>query len=133
MVDGLLQMLPITPPGQRMLRVVKPSKPGDPYVVLLLVPRPKGTSYTLYRKMRRNFLEACCRVVRLDFPDAVDIIGLATETADSAEGGSSEDAIYVDGRDWSAQMLEDTQDLKKKWNILTSAKMSEGTVHDYPD
>jgi hypothetical protein len=133
LVDSLLEVIPITPSGQRWLRVVKPSRPGDPYVVLLLVPCPPGMTYSKYRTMRANYLQMCCQVVRLDFTDALDIIGFAIETAESAKDGSSEDAIYVDGRDWPPELIEQTRALKKEMNILTSATLREDTVHDYPD
>jgi len=131
MADSIVDMIKTTGPGMRRLRVVAPSRPGDPYFVLLVAPFHRKYSYQLNRDVRRGFLEACCLVVKLDFPDALDVVGFATETLDA--GGRSEDYLYFDAREWTAEMAQQAQRDKKALNILTKATRIEDTVYDYPD
>jgi hypothetical protein len=123
-------MLSTTPDDTRRLSVLTPLVDGDPYWVLLLLPRDPAPSYEVYRTVRRNFLEACCMVVRLDHPDAKDIVGFATETRGGQ--GRSEDALYLDTRHWTVEMNEHARDLKQKWNILTAATQKPFTLKEYP-
>jgi hypothetical protein len=120
-------MLNTTPPDRRRLRVLKPSRPGDPYWVLLLLPFPKGKPYREYRDVRRAYLDACCRVTKLEHPDALDIVGFATETARGAEG--SEDAIYLDARVWTKEL---EKELQRNLEILVRPTMIEGTEYEFP-
>jgi hypothetical protein len=39
--------------------------------------------------------------VKLKCPEALDVIGIATETGD--DESRSEDAVYLDARDWPAE------------------------------
>lgn len=98
--------------------------------MLLLFPKPAERTYEEYRDVRRRYLEACCYVVKLDFPDALDIVGFATETA--ATVGRSEDAVYFDARQWTEEMAEAARQDKRTLKILTRATMMEGTEYDYP-
>lgn len=102
LASAIIDMVKTTPPHLRRLRMMLPSRPRDPHFVLLLLPKPAGRPYDEYRSVRRDYLEACCQVVKLDFPDALDIVGLATET--SATHGRSEDAVYFDARQWTEEM-----------------------------
>lgn len=131
LASAIVEMIETTGPGMRRLRVMAPSRPGDPYFVFLVAPFHKKYSYQLNRDVRRGFLEACCGVVRLDFPDALDIVGFATETLDA--GGRSEDYLYFDAREWTEKMAEQARRDKKALNILTRATRLEDTVYDYPD
>jgi hypothetical protein len=97
--------------------------------VLLLMPFPKGLDRT-YRDARRSYLEACCMVAKLMNPNALDIVGFATETARGAEG--SEDAIYLDARDWTPALDEEARQLQRDLEILVSPRMMRGTEYEYP-
>ncbi len=133
LASAIVEMVRITPPDMRRLRVMEPSRPGDPYFVLLVFPFRKDCSYELNRDVRRGFLEACCGVVKLDFPNALDIVGFATETQTSETDGRSEDYIYLDARGWTEDMAEQARRDKKSLKILTRATRIEGTEYDYPD
>jgi hypothetical protein len=127
---AIVEMLETTKPDMRRLRVLKPSRPGDPHWVLLLLPFPKGVAYRDYRDARRGYLEACCMVTKLMHPDAQDIVGFATETARGAEG--SEDAIYLDAREWSEEMANQARQLQRDLGILVAPTMMEGTEYELP-
>ena len=128
--SAIIDMVKTTPPHLRRLRVMLPSRPGDPYFVLLLLPKPVDPPYGEYREVRRKYLEACCQVVKLDFPDALDIVGFASET--SATVGRSEDAVYFDARLWTEEMASEAKKDKAALKILTTATKVEGVEHDYP-
>ena len=61
LAGAFVEMMETTPPNLRRLRVLAPSRPGDPHFVLLLLPQPSGTRYEEYRQVRLKFLEICCR------------------------------------------------------------------------
>ena len=130
LMSAIVDMVKDTPADMRRLRVVPPSRSGDPYYVLLVFPRPAGMSEPRYRDGRRKYLEACCCVVKLDFPDAQDIVGLATETANT--GGRSEDLVYLDARLWTEEMAKAAERDKTALNILTSATKIHAIERDYP-
>ena len=129
--SAVVDMIQSTRPDMRRLRVMTPSRAGDPYFVLLVFPLRRDVSNELNRQVRLGFLEACCGVVKLDFPDALDIVGFATETLDT--DGRSEDYIYLDARHWTEDMAEQARRDKKSLNILTTATRIEGKEYDYPE
>jgi hypothetical protein len=131
LASAIVEMVQTTGPGMRRLRVMAPSRSGDPYFVLLVAPVRKQYSYELNREVRRGFLSACCGVVKLDFPDAGEIVGFATDTMDA--DGSSEDYVYFDAREWTDEMAEQARQDKRALNILTNATRIENTEYDYPD
>ena len=130
LMSAIVDMVKVTPSDMRRLRVVSPSRSGDPYYVLLVLPRPAGVSEPRYRDVRRRYLEACCRVVKLDFPDAQDIVGLATETSNTR--GRSEDLVYFDAKLWTEEMAKAAEKDKTALNILTKATKLHAIERDYP-
>jgi hypothetical protein len=76
-----------------------PPRPGDPYYVFLLLWHPKDVSYDEFREVRRLLLERYCMVVKAIYPEAQDIVGIATE--DRTITTRSEDIVYLDAREWS--------------------------------
>ena len=100
LLNGLIEK---TKPQQRATRVVLPSSPGDPYFIFLLVPKLGRMPDEDYRSARQHMLEACCMITKLVFPDAEDIVGIATETGASL-AARSEDALYLDARRWTTEL-----------------------------
>jgi hypothetical protein len=136
LADAIRDMHRTTPPDQRRLRIIPPMRGGDPYWVLLLFPFPENLNvgrkvgYEHYRKVRQEFLQCCLRVVKLKWPDALDIVGFATESGREAHG--SEDAAYLNARVWSAENDEDAKRLQKNLGILVSPNMLRAHVSEYP-
>ena len=127
----LLEILESTPAEIRRLRVIQPSRPGDPYFVFLLFPVWKDKSYQDNRLARQAFLEACCGVVKLVYPDALDIVGIATESGRGNEG--SEDAMYLDAREWTEEMNAQARRDQIDLQILTRGRVLDGgTEQEYP-
>lgn len=111
-------------------------RPGDPYWVLLLFPFAENLNigrtiaYEHYREVRREYLNCCLRVAKLKWPDALDIVGFATESGREAHG--SEDAAYLDARVWSDADQQDAKLLQKNLGILVKPNMLEAHVSEYP-
>jgi hypothetical protein len=64
-------------------------------------------------------------------PDARDIVGFATETARGSEG--SEDAVYLDARDWDSSMEAKAKDLQNLLGILTNPTEYRSVEPEYPE
>ncbi len=127
---SLLELIEKTPSSYKATRVMLPSKEGDPFYVFLLLPHLKGVPLIEYREVRMKLLEACCIVAKLKFPDANDIVGIATETGQSEY--RSEDAIYYDGRGWGPEEKAEAQSLQEDLGLLTRTTMFRSTEKEYP-
>lgn len=126
-ITGALQLGDEAP---RATRWVPPAHPGEPfYVFLSLKPRP-GESIAEYRDLRMELLRACCLATKSKFPDADDIIGIATEPFSSHE--RSEDIIYLDGRGWTAEMIANAEEMRLKLGLMTNTKPYEINESEYP-
>jgi len=129
---SLLEMVRTTAADQRRLRVQKPTEEGEPYYVFLLLPILDWMTNEQYRTARETFLADCCAVVKLEYPDATDIVGIATEAGMNSKW-RSEDAIYFDGRHWPKEMESRAKLFQEKFRVLRSAKLYEGEMVEYPD
>ena len=112
--------------------VVHPSLPSEPHYVLLLVsPTKSPMSYDEYQDMRRWMLGEICRAVRYQFPNATDIIGIATDLNES--GGSSELVVYYDGRNFTEQDAIAAREIISKTGALQNLHHSVGIEAYFPD
>lgn len=130
LAKDIKEMLETTPLDWTRRRIIQPSRPGDPYYVFALVPRDSERPYDEYRKVRREYLEACMRVAKLKCPDALDIVGIATETG--LDDPRSEDAAYLDGRVWTAEHQADAERLQKQLELFVNPKIKKSIEHEYP-
>lgn len=96
-IHGLLEK---TPASYRASRILKPSRVGDPYFLFLLLPRYPSIEEKDYRRVRSQLLRDYCQVVKLDFPNAQHVVGIATETLDGADY-RSEDFVHLDATTWN--------------------------------
>ena len=69
-------------------------------------------------------------MVKLKWPDALDIVGFATESGRDAHG--SEDAAYLDAREWPAAAQEEAKRLQRDFEILVKPNMLKAHVAEYP-
>ena len=127
-------MLETTLATQKRLHVLQPTEPGDPYYIFFLFPLPNlpSVTYEHYREVRRGFLEACCKIVRLKYPDATDIVGIATESG-LKNDGRSEDAIHFDGRFWNADLEKNAAELQAELGILGNPTHRNIHITEYPE
>lgn len=132
LASELLEMLETTPAHVRRTRLILPSRSGDPFYVFLLLPRAAEWSSREYREQRIMFLTACCQITKLMYPEALDIVGVATNTGND-EYNRSEDAVYIDARLWEEADNEEARALQEESGLLTSLKETKTVVRDYPD
>jgi hypothetical protein len=110
-----------------------PVRPNGPYYVFLLLSRPAfAPDEREFRSVRGKLLEAFCMVVRARYPDAKDIVGLATDAGNTA--ARSEEVLYLDGRAWSNEQQAEAESLQRDLQLLTNLS---GPVHynekEYPE
>ena len=131
LASGLLEVVADELPEEgRRSRQVFPSRPGDPYYVFLTLWRPRGVGYEEFREVRRKLLEAYCMVLKTMYPDAKDIVGIATE--DRTAVSRSEDAIYFDAREWDEEDQSEALSLQKELDIMRELERSDFRVLEYP-
>ena len=119
------------PQGYKRSRHLLPSRPGDPYYVFLLLWRSEEQSYEDFREYRRDLLVAYCMVLKALYPEAEDIVGLATE--DRTAVGRSEDVFYLDARQWSEEDQSEALRLQEEFNILRKHTRSDTQAQEYPE
>ena len=128
---GLCGIIESAPINMRATRYICSSSPQEPYYVFLTLPHFDQMTYEQYREARRCLLEACCSSVKLKFSDAQHIVGIATEPGFD-NGGRSQDAMYFDATEWTAEDEARAREAAEKLDILKNPKMF--SVHDeeYP-
>jgi len=129
--EALLGLISKGKGTERTTRVVIPTSPGDPYYCFLLLPHLFGRPYEEYRAVRGHILEALCLVTKVVFPDALDVIGLATEPGIDTSF-RSEDSLYLDARVWSEEMEAHARKLQADLGLLTSYSTFKDKVQEFP-
>jgi len=121
LASSLLELMrTVQAPGMIHRRLLHPSRPGDPYWVLLVFARPRGMDEDAYRLRRRTILESLLIAGKHLAPDAVDIVGIA---CDPIGGTISEDWAYLDARDWNADLARLAQDLHEKGGLFKTSRV----------
>lgn len=130
LAKALIDLLETTPPFQKKVRVIQPSKPGDPYYVFLAIPSIQGTPQKEYREVRLDLLLKYCMVVKHRYPNAQDIVGIATESGTNSY--RSEDAIYLDTRIWTQDQETEAINLIKDLSLLEHTQTFYAKELEYP-
>lgn len=131
LADSLLQLIHTTPPHLRATRVLTPYRAGEPYYAFLLLPVPEGMMHREYRELRAAFLDALLKVVKLTYPDAQDIVGIASESG-LWTTPRSEDAGYLDARDWCDELQADAVECQKHLGLLTKTVTRRVHAEEFP-
>jgi hypothetical protein len=129
-VVGLIQKTPADRHLFRATRVVPPQRAGDPHYVFLLLRGPEGEPEERYHVVRRKTLQMACMVTKLRFPDAQFIVGYATEPGPVA--GRTEDALWMDARDWTDELQAEAKEYQEKLGLLTKVQASYFSMNEYP-
>jgi hypothetical protein len=111
-------------------RVIMPSRKGEPHYVFLCVRHDKTRTDEEYRKFRYSLLSTYCHIVKLKWPDAQGIVGIATESG--LEDDRSEDMVYFDASKWTPEDEAKAKEMQARFNLLESTKMTKGVAHEYP-
>jgi hypothetical protein len=130
LAKSLLGILKRADTEERSTRVVIPSLPADPHYLFLALSPPEDKPYDEYRVVRRNLLEAYCMVARLRFADARHVVGIATESMDSAM--RSEDLVYIDGTHWTTELATEAERLQREFGLLQEVRQFEANEPEYP-
>jgi hypothetical protein len=131
LASELMDAVESTPPDIRRLRVIPRQLRDEPMYVFLLFPWRDDKSEDVNRAARRNYLEACLYVAKMKSPSALDIIGIATESGID-HPRTSEDALYFDTRNWSAEDEEQARTYQRELDILTAERPYSRHVAEYP-
>lgn len=132
LMRSIIDLFLDTPDGMRRTKLFQPISPGGPYYVFLALPQPDYASYEEYRKVRGALLEASVLVVKHIHPQAIDIVGIASEPV-KADAGSSEDLIYLDAREWSEEMEDEAIQLQTELGLFESTTLHYGHAKEYPE
>ena len=119
------------PTNQRATRYVVPTHPEQPYYVFLTLPTDASNGYSSHRKMRRTMLETASVNLKVHYPYARHVVGLATEPS-FENGGRSHDALYIDLNAFSNEELNEYAELAKKLNMITKPSFQYVSVDEYP-
>jgi SEC-C motif len=111
-------------------RVVAPSNAGDPHYVFLFVKRRPDFSDEEYRNVRMNLLSDYCHVAKLKFPEAVHIIGIASEAGIVQR--RSEDLLYLNTSEWSAEADAKAREVQERLGLLKDVKPLRAREYEYP-
>lgn len=131
-MNSIVNMFFNTPDGMFNTKCLKPLSLMEPFFVFLCLPQPNYATYEQYREGRMSLLEACLMVVKYKFPEATDIVGIASEPI-QARNQSSEDLLYLDAREWSSELDKEAEKLQKDLKILTAPSVSYHVEKDYPE
>jgi hypothetical protein len=131
LADALLGLIEKAKATDRTVRLIFPSNPGDPYYCLLALSNVFERPQEEYRLVRGNLLEALCLVTKLVYPDALDIVGFATEAGVNTVS-RSEDSAYLDGRNWNEGSEAHARKLQADLGLLTNTTRSEKTFSEFP-
>jgi len=132
--EALNGLIAKTQPDTRATRTVLPSHNGDPYYIFLLLPKTDDIEYKQYRTIRRNLLFKYCSIIKLKFPEAIDIIGIATESG--LDSKRSEDFGYLDARKWTEADLKkakETESELMEHGLFGKQNKIEKTYQEYPE
>lgn len=113
-------------------RIMPRTRRGDPYYVFLAVSWPAGRPEDEYREARRKLLEAHCLVAKLVYPEAEDIVGIATEPWSDPEAYRSEDSLYLDARLWDDDLQREAESWQRDLGLWTNVTEVRGIEHEYP-
>lgn len=117
--------------GPLEARVMEPELPAtSPHYVFLLLKRKEGLTDEEYRNIRIRVLSDYCRVTKLKFPNATDIVGLATEGG--LDERRSEDLIYADTSKWSEKDQANALKIQQKFGYLKNVRAERSRDYEYP-
>lgn len=128
LVDLVLN--PVDP--RRSARIVHSAGPPDPWYMFLVLAQPADVDDDEYRQVRRDLLIAYCNVLKLRFPEAMDIVGIATEPGRGTL--RSEDAVYLDARVFTDESRNDAEYHMTELGLLRDIEFHHGgTIKEYPE
>jgi SEC-C motif len=77
-----------------------------------------------------NLLMNYCRVTKLKFPKATNIVGIASEAGFPPR--RSEDFVYMDASRWSAEDEAEAKEIQNRFNLLQKVAPVAAREYEYP-
>ena len=111
--DGFLSFLSTITPDDRGTRIIYSPDEPDTCYFLFLLPRKEYMTDDGYRTVRETMLNDYCAIIKADHPEFSHIIGVAHESVDNTY--TSEDFIYLDASEWSAEQQTYALSLKQAY------------------
>lgn len=132
LAKSFLSLIEKTPKSCRATRVMLSTNPKEPYYVFLLLPKLDSVEYEEYRAVRGQHLYDCCTIAKIEYPDALEIVGLATEAG--IEYSSSFDAVYLDARNWTADDIAEGESVQQQLSVIRGGKKEAfaGSENEFP-
>ena len=131
LAKALHGLLGKTPADYRASRIIIPSRPGDPHYLFLLLPYYPSLEEEEYRRARAQLLREYCLVVKLHYPDAKHVIGIATEPLNNNHP-RTEDFVHLDATEWNEELGKQARASKVDLGIFTNVQTFAGTEQEYP-
>ncbi len=128
--NAFREVLEHTEPNVRATRIVKALSSGKPYYVFLLLPQYPAWNREQYRGIRAKMLTDYCVLVRLQFPDAEHVVGIAAESGDLEL--SSLDLSYFDAANWTPELAEQAKEFKRINGAFTDPTTTTWIDKEYP-
>lgn len=117
--------------GNAYARVLEPLRAGDPFYVFVFLKRRPELSEESNRNARGNLLINYCRAVKVKYPNATHIVGIGTEGGFSSTI-RSEDLIYLDASEWSAEDVAEAKEIQQQFKLLENLTAHKGREPEYP-
>lgn len=132
MVDKIIEWVGLVSQREnfRGTTVVVPKHSGVPYWGILVLNQPTyAQSYDQFRKVRRNLIELLAYAIKFKHPEAEKIACVAI---DSTKDGSSEDAIFVDAKEWSDKLIDQGRKAHEELGFLKTAQVNPTSTWEFP-
>jgi hypothetical protein len=107
-----------------------PGSRGLPHYVWVALARTDA-SYDEYRDLRRRILEAYVLVTRLLNPDAISVVGIATEPGFDTTP-RSEDALLIESAHWTPELETVAKRWHEEFGLMRTVRRSEVNTSEYP-
>jgi hypothetical protein len=118
-------------PNVRGNRWSPSTAPGDPYYAFLtLSPESNGNDHQKYREARRLLLNVSLEALKIQYPEAVEIAGIATEPGNRQT--RSYDIASFDDAAWTEEELREARARVESLGFFKNVTVSSGTEYDYP-
>ena len=132
---SLLDFMNKTPIDARATRLVYTEEPATTCYLFLLLPHLFGT-YKEHREIRKTLLLDYVHIAKIQYPDALDIIGIAFDNYNLKSQNNSEDVVYLDARHWTKKEQEQAKVLEQEYienGLLSSRNYFHKIIKEYPD
>lgn len=131
--DALIDAIK-TSGGKRLARFVASNDYPDNVYIFLVLTNKEKVPYHEYRQHRVALLWAYCKVSKLRAPHAKHVVGIAVDSPDPERPGGSEDLVYLDVHDWTADHEAEARNLQQELGLLRDDNMrfQSSNMVEYP-